>query len=119
MGSKEEKIKLGTDILNISAKTYKAVFDSYATTLPCIYLLALGKVGQLRETFGIDPGISDELSVYKYGFSDDLSRKIGEHELKYGRLPNVSLKLSTFHIIDVKYTSKAEGEIRELCSRAQ
>ena len=116
MGSKEEKIKLGTDILNISAKTYKAVFDSYATTLPCIYLLALGKVGQLRETFGIDPSISDELSVYKYGFSDDLSRRIGEHELKYGRLPNVSLKLSTFHIIDVKYTSEAEGEIRELCS---
>ena len=116
MGSKEEKIKLGTDILNISAKTYKAVFDTYATKFPCIYLLSLGKVSQLRETFKLDNTLSDDSTVYKYGFTDDLSRRIVEHDAKYGKLTNVSIKLSTFHIIDVKYTNDAEKDVRELCS---
>ncbi len=115
MGSKEEKVKLGTNILNISTKTYKAVFDSYASKFPSIYLLSLGKVGVLRNTFGIAPDINDDSFVYKYGFTDDLSRRIGEHEYNYGKLPNVTMKLSTFHIIDVKYTSEAEKEIREIC----
>lgn len=116
MGSKEEKIKLGTDILNISAKTYKAVFDTYATKFPCIYLLSLGKVCQLRETFKLDNTLSDDSIVYKYGFTDDLSRRIVEHDAKYGKLTNVNIKLSTFHIIDVKYTNDAEKDVRELCS---
>jgi hypothetical protein len=115
MGSKEEKVKLGTNILNISTKTYKAVFDSYASKFPSIYLLSLGKVGVLRNTFGIAEDINDDSVVYKYGFTDDLSRRIGEHEYNYGKLPNVTMKLSTFHIIDVKYTSEAEKEIREIC----
>jgi len=119
MGSKEEKTKLGTDLLHISYKTYKAVFDSYASTFPCIYLLSLGKVGVLRDTFNIAPEIKDHLTVYKYGFTDDLNRRYGEHERKYGKLPNVTLCLSTFHMIDVKYTSEAEGQVRDTCKTFQ
>jgi hypothetical protein len=44
MGTKEEKQKLGTHLLKVDLKTFKAVFDSYASTFPCIYLLSLGKV---------------------------------------------------------------------------
>jgi hypothetical protein len=116
MGAKDEKIKLGTNILNISVKTYRAVFDAYASKFPSIYLLSLGKVEKLRETFGIEESIDSSLTVYKYGFTDDLSRRIGEHESKYGKMTGVSLKLATFHIIDSKYTSEAEGEVRELCN---
>lgn len=116
MGSKAEKTKLGTDILNISPKTYKAVFSTYASKFPCIYLLSLGTVGLLRDTFGIDPDVNNDLIVYKYGFTDDLSRRIAEHEAKYGKLPNVKMNLSTFHIIDPLYTSDAEGDLRDECN---
>ena len=115
MGSKEDKIKLGTNILSISPKTYKAVFDTYANKFPCIYLLSLGKVELLRATFNIDAAVNGELTVYKYGFTDDLSRRVGEHDAKYGKMKNVTVTLSTFHIIDTKYTSEAESEIREMC----
>ena len=116
MGSKAEKTKLGTDILNISPKTYKAVFSTYASKFPCIYLLSLGPVGLLRDTFGINPDVNNDLIVYKYGFTDDLSRRIAEHEAKYGKLPNVKMNLSTFHIIDPVYTSDAEGDLRDECN---
>jgi hypothetical protein len=73
-------------------------------------------VKNLRETFNIDASVDGELNVYKYGFTDDLSRRIGEHESKYGKLKNVVLTLSTFHIIDTKYTSEAEHEVRDICN---
>ena len=114
MGQKDDKIKLGTDILNITTKTYKAVFSAYANKFPCIYLLQLGKVSDLRETFNISHDIDDHQHVYKYGFTDDLSRRIGEHEREYGKLNNVAIKLTTFHTIDTKYTSDAEGDVRDL-----
>jgi hypothetical protein len=113
MGSNEEKIKLGTDILNISVKTYKAVFDTYASKFPCIYLLSLGTVKDLRETFGLDGTVPDESNVYKFGFTDDLERRLGEHQTKYGKMKNVHINLACFHIVDVKYTSEAESEIRD------
>lgn len=119
MGQKEDKIKLGTDILNITTKTYKAVFSAYANKFPCIYLIQLGKVADLRETFNISPDIDDNQYVYKYGFTDDLSRRIGEHETKYGKLNNVSIKLTTFHTIDTKYTTDAEGDVRDLANTFQ
>ena len=114
MGSKEEKIKLGTDVLNISIKTYKAVFDTYASKFPCIYLLSLGKVKDLRETFGIDASVPDDSIVYKFGFTDDLERRLGEHQTKYGKLKNVNINLACFHTVDVKYTSESEAKIREM-----
>jgi hypothetical protein len=116
MGSKEEKMKLSANILNVSPKNIKAVFETYANKFPCIYLLSLGKVKDLRETFHIETSMDGELNVYKYGFTDDLCRRIGEHETKYGKMKNVVITLTTFHIIDTKYTSEAEHEVRELCN---
>jgi hypothetical protein len=116
MGTKEEKMKLSANILNVSPKNIRAVFETYANKFPCIYLLCLGKVKDLRETFNIDVLVDGELNVYKYGFTDDLGRRIGEHDSKYGKMKNVVLTLSTFHIIDAKYTSEAEHEIREICN---
>lgn len=119
MGTKDAKVKLGTDLLNITPKTYKAVFDSYASTFPCIYLLRLGTVKDVRSTFGIASAIPDDLCVYKYGFTEDLSRRIKEHASGYGKMNGVSIKLSAFHVIDPKYTSDAEGDVREFVETFQ
>ena len=115
MGSKEDKIKLGTEILNINIKTYKSVFDSCADKFPSIYLFSLGKVGLLRDTFGIDHDVTDEHIVYKFGCTGDLGDRCVQLGYKYNKLPNVDLKLSVFHMVDTKYTFDAENEIRFLC----
>ena len=116
MGNKEEKLELGAEILKISPKTIKSVFSKYAKELPCIYLLKLGAVLQLRETFKIDSSVSDEKCVYKYGFTKDFRRRIGEHESAYGKLPGVKIELTSFQMIDPQYTCKAEADIREECN---
>jgi hypothetical protein len=116
MGKEEEKVKLGTSILNIPEKTYRAVFNKHADKLPSIYLIYLGNVKELRKTFEIDNSFPDDSGVYKYGFTDDLGRRVGEHEDKYGKLENVKIVLTTFHGIDPKYLRDAENDIKEECN---
>jgi len=116
MGNKEEKIQLGTEILSMNIKTYKAVFDSYADKLPSIYLFSLGTVGALRDTFGIEPTALNDSIVYKFGCTGDLGERCGQLGAKYNKLPNVQLKLSIFQMVDTKYIFEAENEIRTLCT---
>lgn len=113
MGTNEAKIEVGTAMLKITPATFKSVFSKHSKKLPCIYLIKLGTAEQLRETFQIDASISDEKCVYKYGFTDDLRRRIGEHERKYGKMPGVKIDLTSFQMIDPQYTSEAEAEITE------
>ena len=116
MGTREQKVKLGAEILNTSPRTLKAIFDKHAATFPSIYLMSLGKVRDLRETFGISADKPDESTVYKFGFTEDFSRRVIELESEYSKLPGVAMTIGTFHIIDTKYTSEAESEVRETCA---
>jgi hypothetical protein len=116
MGSKEQKVKLGTDLCNIPLKTYKAIFESHTSNFPSIYLLSLGKVRDLRATFGISDTIPDDSAVYKYGFTRDFARRIGEHQHVYSKLPGVTVDVKWFQNIDIKYLSDAENEVEEECS---
>jgi hypothetical protein len=116
MGSKEQKVKLGTDLCNIPLKTYQAIFESHTSNFPSIYLVSLGKVRDVRATFGISETISDDSVVYKYGFTKDFARRIGEHNLKYSKLPGVTVDVKWFQNIDIKYLSDAENEVEDECS---
>ena len=116
LGSKEQKVKLGTDLCNISLKTYKAIFESHTSNFPSIYLLSLGKVRDVRATFGISDPIPDDSVVYKYGFTRDFARRIGEHQQAYSKLPGVTVDVKWFQNIDIKYLSEAENEVEEECS---
>jgi hypothetical protein len=116
MGTRDQKVKLGAEVLNTSPRTLKAIFDKHASTFPSIYLMSLGKVRELRETFGIPVNKPDESTVYKFGFTEDLSRRVIELESEYSKLSGVTMTIGTFHIIDTKYTSEAENEVREMCA---
>jgi hypothetical protein len=115
MGTREQKVKLGAEILNTSPRTLKAVLDKHAANFPSIYLMSLGKVRDLRETFGISVDKPDDSTVYKFGFTEDLSRRVIELEKQYSKLQGVTITLGTFYFVDPKYTSEAENKVRELC----
>ena len=113
MGTQENKEILGTDILGINIKNYRAVFNKHSSDFPCVYLLSLGKVGDLRDTFNLSCDIDDNTIVYKYGFTHDFKERIAKHQTDYGKMDNVKLDVVCFNIVDSKYTSEAENEIRD------
>ncbi len=112
MGTIQQKEVLGTSILGIKLENYKAVFNKYSQNFPCIYLLSLGKVKDLKPIYQLNDHVDDQLTVYKYGFTMDMKRRLSEHQRDYGKLCNVELEI--FNYVDVKYTSEAEGDIRDL-----
>ncbi len=114
MGDLDEKEQLGTSILNVHIDNYRAVFSKYSQHFPCIYLISLGKVAELRAELGISPDVDDTLNVYKYGHTIDMERRLGEHKRDYGKYKSATIDLELFNYIDPKYTSQAEGNIREL-----
>jgi hypothetical protein len=115
MGTKEDKVELGTKLLGISEKTYTAVFNKHANALPAIYLISLGNVKKLRNTFEIDNSFPDDSVVYKYGFTDNLGDRMQSNKSTYGKLENVKFVLTTFNGIDPQYLREAERDVKEEC----
>ena len=107
IGNEIEKEELGTKILNINIETYRNVFKTHSTSLPCVYLTELGKVKDLKDTFNIRD------YIYKFGFTDDIDRRLSEHQSDYGKLKNVNLQLTKFTIVEQRYKVEAEKDLRQ------
>jgi len=116
MGNTIEKEELGTKILNINIETYRNVFKTHSTSLPCVYLTELGKVKDLKETFDISDDIyknNINSNIYKFGFTDDIDRRLSEHQGDYGKLKNVNLQLTKFTMVEQRYKVEAEKDLRQ------
>ena len=112
LGTKEQKQKIIGDILGVSAKVVKEVFNCDTNTLPCVYLFTLGYVKDLRESMNIDIKYNDNNIICKYGRTDNLSRRTKEHLSHYKKIKNSELKLKYYSYIDPQYISNAENDIK-------
>lgn len=113
LGTIEAKEELIADI-QTNIDEHISVFKSYPKGFPCIYLLSLGSVKDLRATYFISDAIDDNLVVYKYGCSDNLSRRLSEHKGDYGKDQNVAINVVAYHVVDPKYKFTAESHIRNM-----
>ena len=116
MGSIEEKEEVVSELMSIDVKNVRMMFDKKVFTFPCIYLLALGMVKDLRETFNIGEEVDGNSVVYKFGRTDNFERRLGEHQKEYGSMKNVIIKVVSFYYIDIKYLSDAEVAVNQLCN---
>jgi hypothetical protein len=113
MGTKDQKYNLTSKVLGVTANVVREVFRASATTLPCVYLFTLGDVKNLRESMNIDDKYSDNMIVCRYGHTDDLSRRIYEHNKTFGRLEGTDFKLKYYSYVDPQYNSSAETDIKD------
>jgi len=113
MGTIEDKIKLSASQLGIDAATMREILNIDAKTLPCIYLLILGYVKDLRKSMNIDPKYDDEDLVSRYGFTKDLQRRINEHIATFSGIEGCNLTVKHYSYIDPQYMSAAESDVRE------
>ena len=116
-GNENSKEELGTSLLNINIETYRNVFKTHTHAFPCVYLEKIGIVRDLKDTFNIDNIVYNnnmDSIVCKFGFTDNIERRLTQHQRDYGNLKNVNLELLKFTTIDVKYIVEAEQELRKL-----
>ena len=113
LGTNTQKEKLVSNVLGISAKVIKEVFNCDTNTLPCVYLMTLGYVKDLRISMNIDNKYNDDCIVAKYGFTKELSRRTGEHLKIYNKINGCDLKLKHYSYIDPQYISNGENDIKD------
>jgi hypothetical protein len=112
-GTQVAKQELVADVLGVTPKALKAVLNTNVSTMPAIYLFHLGSVKDLRSSLNIPDRFEDNSTVYKFGRSDNLHRRTGDHETAFGRLANVNLRLKHHVYIDPVFTTEAEADIRK------
>lgn len=113
MGTSDAKQKLASKLLGVHALTIKEVFNTSSTNVPCIYLFTLGTAKDLRKSMKIDSKYKDDAIICKYGMTDSLERRAGEHNKTYGSIKGSNICLKYYAYVDVQYISKAEKDIRE------
>ena len=111
LGTKEDKIKLASDIIGASPLAIKEVFNTFANSLPCVYLFQIGTVKSLRKTMEIEEKHNDTDIVVKWGFTTDLARRTQEHNGKksYGGIKGSNISLLT-HILIHKMFQKQKRQ---------
>ena len=112
LGTTQQKEELVGSVLGVSARVIKEVFNADTNTVPCVYLMTLNTVKNLRNSMNISMNYSDDGIVCKYGFTKDLSRRTGEHIDTFRKIENTDLKLKYYAYIDPQYISKGESDIR-------
>ena len=113
LGTEEQKVKLCSKALGVSIDSIKTIFNLSVTKIPCVYFCIIGTVKDLRKSMNIPKNYKDEAIVSKYGRTDDLPRRCGEHEKTYGEIKGSNLSLKYFAYVNISSTSTAEASIAE------
>lgn len=114
MGTTDQRNELVSNLLGVSVKSVKEVFNKTANSIPCIYLFSIGKVKNLKKSLQIDKKYKDDDFVYKWGMTDSLARRTDEHRRSFGKIKGTELELVQFGLIDPQHISKAESKIKNI-----
>lgn len=110
MGTIEQRKEVASFIHGVSTTSVKEVMGCSSTSVSCIYLFCLGSVMDLKETIFKDKVMDENVDslVFKFGRTNDLKRRTGEHKLKYGS----NIALQRYAYIDPQFTIKAEMDLK-------
>lgn len=111
LGTDESKYELVKSIFGgASVHAVKEAFKTSSGKTPCVYLFVIGNANTLLKT---DKYSSDTL-LYKFGQTDDLPRRAGEHERMFKKLFKIDhIELMVFSVIDPKYIVDAENSLKD------
>jgi hypothetical protein len=114
MGTPEQKKDLASKLLGVSISVISDVLKTSMSSISCIYLFTLGTVKDLRKSMNIDPKYTDDMIVCKYGNTNDLHRRTGEHKTTLGKIKKADLKLKYYSYVDTQLITKAENKLKKI-----
>ena len=113
LGTREQKETLSAGLLGVPIKSLKQVLNKSTSSVPCVYIFTLSLAKDLREHMNIPADVPDNHMIAKFGLTEDLKRRSGEHVKKYEKIKNAKVELFKYCYIDPKYLSDAEVYIKK------
>jgi predicted GIY-YIG superfamily endonuclease len=114
LGTKEEKKQLANKLLGCDIDESRKILKTSSCKISSIYLLTLGYVKDLRNSFQIPESFADNYILVKYGRTDNLERRLKEHQNKFNKIDNVNVLLKLYSYVDSDLASKAENDVKLL-----
>jgi hypothetical protein len=115
LGTTEQKEELASTLIGSSVDSVREFLSSSPSKYSELYLICLGKASELKET--LMPNMKNTYLendlVFKFGFTDDLSRRLNEHKNKFSKITGTNISVVLHSPIDPKYLSKAETELKQ------
>lgn len=116
IGTTEQKAELINNYLGADFKLFKQVMSCHPGKISCVYLVSLGVVKDLKDTFSIENERDINL-VCKYGRTNDIDRRMTELSNEYKKKnKKIALNVITFSFIDDAFSSKAEKDMADIFS---
>ena len=110
VGTPDQRIEQAIEMLGVNAGIVKEVFRTCVAKVPCVYLFHIGKVVEMRQSY---PDLKQYKSgmLFKYGRTENLSRRLGEHMSTFGTLEGSRFELSYWSPINVNNVAMAESQL--------
>lgn len=113
-GTPEKKIKICSKVLKTDYDNLKKFLNCSNRAISCLYIMKIGTTQELRESMNIPDTYDDSYTIYKYGRTKDLSRRVREHINTYSKISGVkNVELYKFAFIDPINTSDAETYFKD------
>jgi prophage antirepressor-like protein len=115
LGTPAQKSELAGQLLGVDVRTLQDVFQRSTDKTPCIYLCVVseGRALRSRVRTSVSSTLGDDDIVCKYGFTDDLPRRMKEHAAHFEKQKGLGpVSLLCFSIIDPRFLSDAEGNLK-------
>lgn len=111
MGTQDAKDQLAADLIGTNVETVKNAFRTFVNAVPCVYLFFIGHASEcLKNDKTIKYKKNDLLC--RFGMTKDILKRTSQHEKTFKEEFNKDIELVCCSIIDPKYVSKAEIDIK-------
>jgi hypothetical protein len=113
LGTTEQKEELVSTLIGSSVESVRDFLSSSPSKYSELYLICIGKASYLKDSLQLKNTCLENDLVFKFGFTDDLSRRLNEHKNKFSKLNGTNISVVLHSPIDPKFLSKAEMELKK------
>jgi hypothetical protein len=113
LGTVQQKEELASNLLGSTVESVRDFLSTSPSKYSEIYLICIGKATDLKDSLPLKNTYSENELVFKYGYTDDLSRRLNEHRNKFSKINGTNISVILHSPIDPKFLSKAELELKE------
>lgn len=113
LGTDEQKEELASKLLGSSVESVRSFLSTSPSKYSELYLICIGKASELKDSLPLKNTYSNDELIFKYGYTDDLSRRLNEHRNKFSKIKGTNISVVLHSPIDPKFLSKAEQELKE------
>ena len=113
LGTTEQKEELVSTLIGSSVESVREFLSSSPSKYSELYLICIGKASDLKDSLQLKNTYLENDLVFKFGFTDDLSRRLNEHKNKFSKIIGTNISVVLHSPIDPKFLSKAEMELKK------